>query len=153
MSGIRRHEDLRAWQACDRYKRAVYRACVDSPLSRDWTLRRQIKESVAGPPAHLAEGFGRFNPPDSARYAIYARSSLMESKNHVKDAEDKGHISRQTRNRLDELAEAALAEVSGYLDYLQSPEALENVRRIKERRAATRNARRQARRRKAGPGT
>ena len=146
MSGVRRYEDLRAWQACDRYKLAVYRVCADGPFSRDWSLRRQIEESVAGPPAHLAEGFARFNPPDSARDAIFARSSLMESKNHVKDAEDKGHISRQTRNRLDELAETALAEVSAYLDYLQSPEALENAKRIRERRTATRNARRKARR-------
>ena len=108
---------------------------------------------MAGPPAHVAEAYGRFNPPDSARFVVFARSSLMESKNHLKDAEDKGHIDSQTRSGLCELAEAALAEVSGYLDYLQSPEALENAKRIRARRAATRDARRRAKRGKVDPGT
>jgi hypothetical protein len=54
--------DLRAWQACDVYKRAVYRMCAEGPIANDWARRRQLEEFVAGPPAHLAEGFGRFEP-------------------------------------------------------------------------------------------
>ena len=81
--GIRRYTDLRAWQACDAYKKAIYRLCADGPLSRDWTRRNELEESVAGPPAHLSEGFGRFNPPDFARFAVMARSSLMESQDQL----------------------------------------------------------------------
>src|SRR5688572_29782210 len=139
--GVDRFTNLRAWQACDTYKKAVYRLCLDSPLSRDWKRRDQLEDSVAGPPGHIAEGFGRFNPPDFARFTVIARASLMESQNHLRDAVDKNYITEETRLELDALAEAALGEVTGLMEYLQSPEALRNARRARERRIATRDQR------------
>jgi len=140
--GVDRFTNLRAWQACDAYKKAVYRLCLESPLSRDWKRRDQLEESVAGPPGHLSEGFGRFSPPDFARFTVIARSSLMESQNHLRDAVDKNYITEETRLQLDALAEIALQEVTGLMEYLQSPEALRNARRARERRIASREQRR-----------
>jgi four helix bundle protein len=116
---VRRFTDLRAWKACNEYKQAVYSACAEGPLSHDWTRRRQLEESVAGPPEHLAEGFGRFNPPEFARFAVIARSSLMESQNHLHDAVDELYLSDATCQDLDALAETALKEVTGLLDHLR----------------------------------
>ena len=138
MRGVQRFTDLRAWQTCVTYKRAIYRLVLESPLSRDWKRRDQLEKSVAGPPAHIAEGFGRFNPPDFAKFCVTARASLMESQNHLIDAVDKGYISEATRLELDALAVAALQEVTGLMEYLQSPEALRNARRARERRIASR---------------
>jgi hypothetical protein len=53
--GVRRFTQLRAWLACDVYKKAVYAACLDCDLAKDWKRRQQLEESVAGPPAHIAE--------------------------------------------------------------------------------------------------
>ena len=139
--GIDRFTNLRAWQACYAYKKAVYRLCLDSPLARDWKRRDQLEGAVAGPPGHLSEGFGRFSPPDFARFAVMARSSLMESQNHLLDAVDKDYITEETRLRLNALAEIALKEVTGLMEYLQSPEALRNARRARERRIAPRELR------------
>jgi len=136
--GVRRFTDLRAWQACHAYKNAVYRLCAAGPLSVDWARRRQLEEAVAGPPAHVAEGFGRFNPADFARFLVLARSSLMESQNHLRDAVDRGYISEEACIEHSRLAEAALQEVTGLMEYLQSPEALRNARRARERRVASR---------------
>jgi four helix bundle protein len=72
--GVQRFTDLRAWQVCDVYKKAVYQVCREPSFSRDWKLRSQLQESVAAAPAHIAEGFGRFSPPDFARYAVMAGS-------------------------------------------------------------------------------
>ena len=138
MRGVRRFTDLRAWQSCDVYKKAIYRLCENGPLSRDWERRNQLEESVKGPPAHIAEGYGRFNPPDFARFTVMARASLMESQNHLRDAVDKGYITEDVRLELDKLAEAALGEVTGLMEYLQSLEALRNARRARERRIASR---------------
>jgi four helix bundle protein len=136
--GVKRFWELRAWQTCDVYKKAVYRLCLDPPIARDWKRRDQLEESVAGPPGHIAEGFGRFNPPDFARYCVMARASLMESQNHLMDAVDKRYITEDTRLQLNQLAEEALEEVTGLMEYLQSPEALRNARRARERRIASR---------------
>ncbi len=142
--GVKRFTDLRAWQACDIYKKAIYQLCNDDVIARDFGRRRQIEESASRPTAHIAEGFGRFNPPDFARFCVIARSSLMESQNHLRDFVDKRYITEERRLELDKLAEAALEEVTGLMEYLQSPEALRNARRARERRIASR-AERQAR--------
>ena len=117
---VRRFTQLRAWQACHSYKKAVYRLCESGPLSKDWDLRRQLEKAVAGPPACIAEGFGRFNPADFARFVVMTRSSLMESQNHLLDAVDKGHITEESRRERDALAEAALQEVTCLMEYLLS---------------------------------
>ena len=93
---------------------------------------------MSGPPDHIAEGFGRFNPPDFARFTVMARSSLMESQSQLRDAVDKRYITEETRVELDALAGSALEEVTGLMEYLQSPEALRNARRARERRIASR---------------
>jgi four helix bundle protein len=136
--GVRRFTDLRAWQACDVYKKAIYVLCEDEVIARDFDRRRQLEESASRPTAHIAEGFGRFNPPDFARFCVIARSSLMESQNHLRDFVDKKYITEERRLELDRLAETALEEVTGLMEYLQSPEALRNARRARERRIASR---------------
>jgi four helix bundle protein len=80
--------------------------------------RKQIEESSSRPTAHVAEGFSRFNPADFARFCVIARSSLMEAQNHLLDFVDKRYISENMRLELNELAETALEEVTGLMEYL-----------------------------------
>ena len=136
--GVRRFTDLRAWKACDAYKKAVYRLRDATPQLRQWRRWAQFEDSVAGPPAHVSEGFGRFSPPDFARYCVMARASLMESQNHLIDAVDCGYMTEAMRAELNALAEVSLEEVTGLMEYLQSPEALKNARKARERRIASR---------------
>jgi four helix bundle protein len=140
--GIRRFTQLRAWQACVEYKKAVYAICEAGPLATNLKKRTQLEDAVSGPPGHLAEGFGRFNPADFARFVVIARASLMESQNHLLDLVDRKYIDETVREELDALAQAALEEVTGLMEYLQSPEALRNARRARERRMASRHERR-----------
>ena len=79
--GVKRFTDLRAWQAYDVFKKAVYRLCENKPLAEDLGRRKQIEESSSRTIAHVAEGFGRFNAADFARFCVIARSTLMESQN------------------------------------------------------------------------
>jgi four helix bundle protein len=143
--GVRRFTQLRAWQTCVAYKKAVYAICGVGPLATNFKKRTQLEDSVAGPPGHIAEGFGRFNPADFARFVVIARSSLMESQNHLLDLVDSRYIDEATLSDLNALAEAALQEVTGLMEYLQSPEALRNARRARERRIASRTERRKPR--------
>ena len=115
--------------------------CESTSLATDWKRRNQLEDAVAGPPAHIAEGFGRFHPLDNARFVNYARASLLESQNHLLDAVDRRHITEEQRRELNALAENAIEEVTGYLEYLQSPDALRNARRARDRRVASREDR------------
>lgn len=153
MGGVRRFTDLRAWQACDTYRGAIYKLIDAGAYGNDWERRKQIDQSSSGPADHIAEGFGRFNPADFARFAVMARSSLMESQSQLRDAVNKRYITEETRLRLDALAEIALEEVTGLMEYLQSPEALRNARRARERRIASRPERLASRTEKREPRT
>ena len=45
----------------------------------------------------------------------------MEAQNHLRDAVDRGYITERTREEHEQLAEAAIKEVTGLMEYLQSP--------------------------------
>ncbi len=62
----------------------------------------------------------------------------MESQNHLIDAVDTGYLTEEMRSELNAMAEVSLEEVTGLMEYLQSPEALRNARRARERRIASR---------------
>jgi four helix bundle protein len=141
MRGVRHFTQLRAWQLCDAYKRAIYKLTEMPCYQKDSWRRAQLEKSVAGPPAHIAEGFGRFNPPEFAHYTSMAHGSLMESKNHLMDAVDKRYITTEAKDSLIGQADAALAEVSGLLDYLKSAEARRNALRAQQRREIRRGTR------------
>lgn len=119
--GVQRFTDLRAWKAADAFKKAVLRLCHEGPLSKDRKLREQLEDSACGPPAHIAEGFGRFSPADFARFGVIARSSVMEAQAHLRTAVDKGHIAEALRVELDGLAEAALGEITGLVSTCSHP--------------------------------
>ena len=69
---------------------------------------------------------------------VIARSSLIESQNHLIDAVDRAYISEEIRLDVNALAERAIEEVTGMMEYLRSPEAVRNARRARERRIASR---------------
>ena len=89
----------------------------------------------------ISEGFGRFDPADFARFLKMARASIIECQNHLVDAVDRGHISETVRHEHDEVALMAIKEVSGLIDYLQSPAAKQNAERLRQKRIERRNRR------------
>jgi four helix bundle protein len=138
---FRHIEDIRAWRLAYEFKMAIYRLTEQGSLSRDVRLRDQLREAAASAPSHVSEGFGRFDPADFARFVKMARGSVMECRNHLVDAVDRGHITADVRAAHDACAEEMLKETTGLLDYLQSPEARQNAERIRQRRIERRRAR------------
>ncbi len=136
--GVSSFEDLRAWQSARAFKLAVSRLCDIGRLAKDFTLRDQIRESAASAVGHVAEGFGRFNPADFARFLGMAKASPIEAQDHLHDAVDRGHVSEECRIAHHRLAQVALRDVLSLLEYLQSPKALANAQKVR----ATRQARR-----------
>jgi four helix bundle protein len=137
------YQDLRAWQAARTFKIDIYRLTEVGTLSGDGRLCAQLREAAAAAASQIAEGFGRFDPADFARFVKMARASIIECQNHLVDAVDRTHISEDTRARHATAAQEALVEIGGLLDYLQSPEAKRNAERIRQARFERRAKRRQ----------
>ena len=105
MAGVKRYEDLEAWQIADELKLEVYALTATGPASTDVEYRSQIRASAASATKNIAEGFGRFRPADNARFVEFSLSSTMETKDSLKDGVDRGHFSPERVLRAQQLAE------------------------------------------------
>src|SRR6185369_17062772 len=92
MPGVKRYEDLEAWQIADELKREVYALTETGSASRDFKFRDQIRASAASSTKNISEGFGRFRPAENAHFVEFSVASAMETKDSLKDGVDRGHF-------------------------------------------------------------
>jgi four helix bundle protein len=88
------------------------------PPTRDFKFRDQIRDSSASATRNSAEGFGRFRPAEFARFLEFARGSLTETHNSLRD--DRGYFTDTDCDRLSRLAGRAAKATSGLIRYLRS---------------------------------
>jgi four helix bundle protein len=119
MPGVKRYEDLEAWQIADELKREVYALTATGPASKDFEFCKQIRASAASSTKNLAEGFGRF-PAENARFVEFSLSSTMETKDSLKDGVDRGHFTPTRVARAQELAERSIKCSTKFIAYLKS---------------------------------
>src|SRR3954452_15648633 len=119
MPGVKRYESLEAWQLADALKREVYALIANGPASKDFKFRDQIASSAASSTKNIAEGFGRFNPGDNARFVEISVASTMETKDSLKDGVDRGHFTPERVAHAQELAERSIQCATKYIVYLK----------------------------------
>jgi four helix bundle protein len=120
MPGVKRYEDLEAWQIADELKREMYALTETGPASRDFEFRNQIRASAASSTKNIAEGFGRFSPGDNARFVEISIASTMETKDSLKDGVDRGHFLPERVARAHQLAERSIQCSTRFIVYLKS---------------------------------
>jgi four helix bundle protein len=77
MQGVWKFEDLVAWQLAVQLQQLADKYCDKPAVKRDFKFRNQLSDSAASAPRNIAEGFGRFNPADFARFLGIAKASLV----------------------------------------------------------------------------
>ena len=107
------------WQLATDLKKQVYELLDNSPARSDRTFCDQLRDAASSAPRNLAEGFGAYNHGDFARYARIARSSLLETHNHLGDGVDRRYWSRDVAARHQQLADRAIGAVTRLLEYLK----------------------------------
>jgi four helix bundle protein len=118
--GVRRYEDLIAWQLAYELQREVFALTATGPAARDFRFRDQIRESTASAARNIAEGFGRFRPLEFARFLMIARGSLTESHHHLRDGRDRGYFTAEDHSRLALLAGRAAIATTRLSRYLHN---------------------------------
>jgi four helix bundle protein len=120
MPGVKRYEDLEAWQIADELKREVYALTATGAAFKDFEYCNQIRDSAASSTKNIAEGFGRFNPGDNARFVEISVASTMETKDSLKDGVDRGHFTPERALHAQQLAERSIQCSTKYIVYLKS---------------------------------
>jgi len=118
---VRRYQDLDCWKLAAQVKRKVYAILARPDVAKDFKFCEQIRESARSAPSNIAEGFGRFRPAENARFCEYAKSSLMETDNHIVDALDMAYITKDEWKELSALTNRAIGATTKYIVYLKGP--------------------------------
>ena len=79
------YRQLAAWQLAFELREQVLKLTQSGPASRDRRFCEQLNDSSRSVASNIAEGFGRYDPGDFARFLSIARGSLDETENHLRD--------------------------------------------------------------------
>ena len=93
--GVKRLEDLIAFQQAVAFKREVYAIVGKHPRAdRSFRYRDQLFDAASGVESNIAEGWRRISEPDMIRFFRYATSSLEEARVRLLDGADRGYFNR-----------------------------------------------------------
>ncbi len=116
MSGVKRFEELIAWQKARELTQAVYAVTREGALAADSGLAAQMQRAAVSIMSNIAEGFERSSSADFHRFLVIAKASCGELRSQLYVALDAGYISEPDFAALAEKAE----EVSRVIDSLRA---------------------------------
>ncbi len=90
--GIRRFEDIEAWQLARELTRKVYALTKKPAFSRDFGLRDQIRKAAGSSMHNIAEGFDAESNSEFVRFLRYAKRSCSEVQSELYVAYDEAYI-------------------------------------------------------------
>lgn len=92
MAGVKRFEDLVAWQKARALAIEVYRVAKEGELARDFGLRDQITRAAVSVMSNIAEGFERNSQTEFHRFLVIAKGSCAEVRSQLYLAKDIGYL-------------------------------------------------------------
>ena len=121
MAGVRRFEDLRAWQVASELVVAVYALTRKGAFARDHGLKDQIQRAAVSVMANIAEGFDCESKAEFARFLGYARRSAAEVQALLHAARMVGYIAEEEFEATYALAAKAKGLIGGLKASLRRP--------------------------------
>jgi four helix bundle protein len=126
--GVKRFEDLIAWQLADQLQTIIFEFTSQPPASRDFKYCDQIRDSIRSAKRNTSEGFGRYYPKEFARFLRIAAGSLQETKNHLQDGLKQQYLSPERHEHMKRLCLRAMkanVRLIAYLRHAKPPEPFE----------------------------
>ena len=82
---VRKHEELIAWQLCNRLRRLVLTNLRRGPASKDLDYRQQLRKSARSACYNTSEGFYRYRHGQFGHQLQVARASLGEALDQINE--------------------------------------------------------------------
>jgi four helix bundle protein len=90
MAGVRRFQDLIAWQLSSELRDRLFELTANGPASRDRLFCDQTRRAAKNAPALITEGFVRFTTREFIRHLRMARAELAEVEDALDHARRRG---------------------------------------------------------------
>ena len=118
--GVKRLEDLIAFQRAVSFKLSVYRVVRDSePASRDLKFRSQLLAAASSTESCVVEGWHRHKAGEMAQFLRYARASAAEADMWLRDGVARGYFTCQQIQEAQHDGRKALAAITNLWKSLQ----------------------------------
>ena len=104
-------EDLLVWQKAMNLVKQVYIITRDSKLSKDFSLRDQLRRAVLSIPSNIAEGFERASRKEYLNFLNIAKGSAGEVRSLLRMALEIGYLEKPQYYEVHEM----ILELSRYL--------------------------------------
>jgi four helix bundle protein len=128
----KKFDELDAWQLANELKLGVYKLTESGSVTRDFKFYEQLRDAAASGPNNIAEGFGRYKPPQFRQFLDVAIASLTETAGHLRDGVDRKHFTTTDIGPLLHLAARARGAAIGLKAYLKDAKPPEPRRRRKQ---------------------
>jgi four helix bundle protein len=120
MAGIRRFEEIDAWQKARELTRAIYQVTRSGAFAHDYGLKDQIRRAAVSIMSNIAEGFGRGGNREFVQFLSVARGSVAEVQAQLYVALDAGYIQNEQFDSLFRVATETGNLVGGFMRYLNA---------------------------------
>ena len=118
MAGVRSYKELDAWKLSVELRDGIINATQQHPSGRHSDFCEQVRSSARSAASNIAEGFGAYKPREFARFTRIARRSLMETENHLLEAEAQHYFDDHACRNLLATCRRALGATTRLLRYL-----------------------------------
>ncbi len=130
--GIKRFEDIEAWQLARELTLKVYELTREPPFVKDFGLKAQIQNAAGSSMHNTAEGFDSETNAEFIRFLRYAKRSCTEVQSQLYVALDNGYITQEHFDEVYEQARRTRAAIRGFINYLVKYVKSQSSLRIKE---------------------
>jgi four helix bundle protein len=114
---------LDAWQLASELRDKTSQLTKTPDFARNSWLRSQLMRATQSACSNIAEGFGRYQPRDFARFLRISRGSLTEAQEHLESARQVGLIGESELRDLVHLANRAIGAITRLVRYLERAKA------------------------------
>jgi len=120
MGKIEKFEDIQAWQKSRTLNKDIYDMTKNSYISKDFSLRDQIRRASVSIMANIAEGFGRRSKKEFSNFLNMAHGSAAEVQCHLYVALDQEYIRKEDFKIIYDKVEEVSKMIQGFMKYLNS---------------------------------
>ena len=120
MATIIRFEDVEAWKFAREISKEVYALTRNDLLSKDFSLKDQVRRSSGSVMDNIAEGFERGGRKEFIQFLSIAKRSTAELKSQLYRCLDQSYMDKNQFNHLFTMTDKVGKMLGGLIKYLRS---------------------------------
>jgi four helix bundle protein len=116
---IKKFEDLPVWQLALKVTKEIYELTNKKELSKDFSLRDQIRRAIISVSSNIVEGFEKNNNNEFIRFLKIAKGSVGEVRNQLYISLAVDYITEQEFYKINKELEDLANQIGGFIVYLE----------------------------------